>query len=549
MQPKTSRSPVMEATETEVQAVLDTLKAQTSSSRRAAGRVARYSHNVERVLQVPSQSAAILTVLMLRGPQTPGELRINYERLQLRGHLGSSRFSGRARRGHQVALSRSCRATRRAGEPLGASAERNARSGGHREACSGGRRRRSIARLEGEIASLKACSPVFARSLGSAPDAVAAVCRRGLRRVSVRGERSGGDHSFGRRARRPFRVRHRVLIFAAFCLNSVISIAFTLRYRQPLISRGVSRARCSSVRRSCISFPEVIGAFVATGVLMVLLGLSGWVRRAMDAVPMPIVMAMVAGVFLRFGIDLVLAFPAALWIALPMTVAFFVFLKVNRYVPPLIAALATGAVAIWALGAFNAPAGAALRLRLAQLLCAAIFKGGDGRARRAARHHGPRGAERARHRHPRREWARGAGERHHHRMRRRLHCHGTFRRRVHLPDRAGQRGFVEHGGKPRQYTAALSLCVLAIAFAALAPFFTRVLLATPPAFIATLAGLAMLKVLQTAFTASFGGKFSFGALVCFLVTVADVAIFRIGAPFWGSFSASRHRGCSSAVLQ
>ena len=56
-----------------------------------------------------------------------------------------------------------------------------------------------------------------------------------------------------------------------------------------------------------LSFPEVIGAFLATGVLMLLLGLSGWVRRAMDAVPMPIVMAMVAGVFLRFGVDLVLA--------------------------------------------------------------------------------------------------------------------------------------------------------------------------------------------------------------------------------------------------
>jgi uncharacterized protein len=33
------------------------------------------------VLQVPSQSAAILTVLMLRGPQTAGELRINCDRL------------------------------------------------------------------------------------------------------------------------------------------------------------------------------------------------------------------------------------------------------------------------------------------------------------------------------------------------------------------------------------------------------------------------------------------------------------------------------------
>ena len=56
---------------------------------------------------------------------------------------------------------------------------------------------------------------------------------------------------------------------------------------------------------------------------MLLLGLSGWVRRAMDAVPMPIVMAMVAGVFLRFGVDLVLAFEARLLIALPMTVVFF----------------------------------------------------------------------------------------------------------------------------------------------------------------------------------------------------------------------------------
>jgi hypothetical protein len=47
----------------------------------SGGRVARYEQNLERVLQVPSQSAALLTVLMLRGPQTAGELRIGAERL------------------------------------------------------------------------------------------------------------------------------------------------------------------------------------------------------------------------------------------------------------------------------------------------------------------------------------------------------------------------------------------------------------------------------------------------------------------------------------
>lgn len=78
---KTSRAPVMEATEAEVQAAIDSLKSANFVIETSGGRVSRYSHNLERVLQVPSQSAAILTVLMLRGPQTAGELRINGERL------------------------------------------------------------------------------------------------------------------------------------------------------------------------------------------------------------------------------------------------------------------------------------------------------------------------------------------------------------------------------------------------------------------------------------------------------------------------------------
>jgi len=78
---KSSRSPVMEATEAEVQAALDSLKRANLVMETSGGRVARYSHNLERVLQVPSQSAALLTSLMLRGPQTAGELRTNSERL------------------------------------------------------------------------------------------------------------------------------------------------------------------------------------------------------------------------------------------------------------------------------------------------------------------------------------------------------------------------------------------------------------------------------------------------------------------------------------
>jgi uncharacterized protein len=78
---KTSRDPVINATETEIQSVLDSLRAKSLVIESSGGRVARYSHNMERVLQIPKQSSALLTVLMLRGPQTAGELRINCERL------------------------------------------------------------------------------------------------------------------------------------------------------------------------------------------------------------------------------------------------------------------------------------------------------------------------------------------------------------------------------------------------------------------------------------------------------------------------------------
>ncbi len=78
---KTSRDPVMEASDSEVQASIDNLKSYNLVMETSGGRVSRYSHNIERVLQVPSQSVALLTVLMLRGPQTAGELRIACERL------------------------------------------------------------------------------------------------------------------------------------------------------------------------------------------------------------------------------------------------------------------------------------------------------------------------------------------------------------------------------------------------------------------------------------------------------------------------------------
>jgi len=78
---KSSRDPVMEASEGEVQSAIDTLKALDLVYETSGGRVTKFAQNFRKVLGIPAQSVVLLTVLMLRGPQTLAELRTHSERL------------------------------------------------------------------------------------------------------------------------------------------------------------------------------------------------------------------------------------------------------------------------------------------------------------------------------------------------------------------------------------------------------------------------------------------------------------------------------------
>jgi hypothetical protein len=86
---KTSRYPILEATEAEVQAALDHLKSLSLVIESSGGRVMRFAHNTGRVLALPGQSVALLAALFLRGAQTVGELRIAAERLHRFGDLSA----------------------------------------------------------------------------------------------------------------------------------------------------------------------------------------------------------------------------------------------------------------------------------------------------------------------------------------------------------------------------------------------------------------------------------------------------------------------------
>lgn len=327
-------------------------------------------------------------------------------------------------------------------------------------------------------------------------------------------------------------------VFGVFFFNGLITIAMSWWYRMPLgFAWTIPGTVLVGPALQHLSFAEVIGAFYATSLLILVLGASGWVKRLMQSLPMPIVMGMVAGVFLRFGLDLVRALHSDVGIAAPMVIAFLLLSAspaLGRRMPPVIGALLVGALAIAVLGridtgalgsfAFAAPLfqapvwslGALIELVVPLAITVLVVQNGQGVAvLKAARHESPVNTI---------AFVSGIGAA-------LSAAVGAVSSCLTGPTNALLTSSGEHG---RQYTAALVFGVFGVLFGLMAPTFTGLMLAAPKEYIMVLGGLAMLRVLQGAFMASFGGgKFTLGALVSLLVTVTDLGVLNIGAAFWG----------------
>lgn len=80
---KNNREPVMTLTEEEIRHALHGLEDQGFSgvARGTEGRVTKYEHRLQEVFNFTRGETAVVCVLLLRGPQTPGELRGRTERI------------------------------------------------------------------------------------------------------------------------------------------------------------------------------------------------------------------------------------------------------------------------------------------------------------------------------------------------------------------------------------------------------------------------------------------------------------------------------------
>ena len=326
-------------------------------------------------------------------------------------------------------------------------------------------------------------------------------------------------------------------LFGCFLFPGLITIWFSAAYRQPISFAWTIPGTVLLLSAfDHLSFPEMIGAFWVTGILMTIIGFSGGVRKVLDATPMPIVMGMVAGVFLQFGLDLVLAFKDQLWIAAGMVLCFVIVSAIaplKRVIPPVVAALVVGIITVWITGTVESMAEDVVWLALPNVywpefsrqalielvvpiaITVLLVQNGQGFAvLRAAGHKPPVNTM---------TFACGVTSL----------VNAVFGAVCCCVTGPSNAILSSSGAKEKQYSSGILYGVLSVLFGIFAFGFTWLMLILPGAFIAVLAGLAMIPVLERAFVAAFSAKFTLGAFVTFLVTVSGIQIFNIGAPFWG----------------
>jgi len=123
-------------------------------------------------------------------------------------------------------------------------------------------------------------------------------------------------------------------------------IALSLRYRVPVVTAWSTPGAAMLITAAAgVSMPEAIGAFLVCALLITIAGYSGLFERLLARIPLSIAAAMLAGVLVRFGIDVFTAMNAQFALAATMVATYLVMRRLRPRYAVILALLAGVAVA------------------------------------------------------------------------------------------------------------------------------------------------------------------------------------------------------------
>ncbi|MDP9487478.1 MAG: benzoate/H(+) symporter BenE family transporter [Actinomycetota bacterium] len=324
--------------------------------------------------------------------------------------------------------------------------------------------------------------------------------------------------------------------FAIYVGGGLLSLLLAYLYREPIC--GAFPIAGSALLVTVLaeySLSEAVGAFLLSGVLVALLGLSGLFDSAMERIPNEVIMGALAGILLHFGVEVFAALPGQPLLVGAMVAAYLVAFRFLPALPPALLALVVGLVVAGVGGQFDV---GDVRLSLSQPVLvwpsfdlAALFSIALPLTLLAVATQNAPGVGIL--------WANG--------YRPPVNAITIFSGlgsiltaplagnglNIAAPMTAVCAGPEAHPDPENRYLATVAQGVFFIAFGLVGATAVSLIRALPPALILSLAGLALLPVILQALRLSVGGtRHTVAAGIALFVGASNLTILGINSAFW-----------------
>ena len=147
-------------------------------------------------------------------------------------------------------------------------------------------------------------------------------------------------------------------IFGIYVFGGLLGMILSLYYKVPISGAySIPGATLMATALAGYTFNEAAGAFVIAGVIVLIIGMTGLIGKIMKLLPLEIVMAMVGGCMLKFGINIVTFTQKDVIVCGIAILAFLIAPRISKKIPGVLAALVVGVIAAAVTGKFSGDMG------------------------------------------------------------------------------------------------------------------------------------------------------------------------------------------------
>nr|WP_248278541.1 benzoate/H(+) symporter BenE family transporter [Bacillus sp. DNRA2] len=136
-------------------------------------------------------------------------------------------------------------------------------------------------------------------------------------------------------------------IFSVYVFGGLFGIILPLRYRIPIVGgHSLTGVAFLATMTDKFSFNELIGAYIFSGLLLLIIGSLGIFSKLMKLVPKEIIAAMLSGMIVKYMVNFIISVTELLIVGMISLITFFIFNRWKTKIPPVLAAITIGTIVL-----------------------------------------------------------------------------------------------------------------------------------------------------------------------------------------------------------